>query len=41
MLRRLRAYVKGLLRREAIDGEVDEELQFHLEMEIQANVRRG
>jgi putative ABC transport system permease protein len=41
MLRQLRACVKGLLRREAIDGEVDEELRFHLEMEIQANVQQG
>jgi putative ABC transport system permease protein len=41
MLTRLRAFVKGLVRREAIDGEVDEELQFHVEMETRANLRRG
>lgn len=41
MLMRLRAYVKALLRREAIDREVDEELRFHVEMETQANVERG
>ena len=33
--------MKGLVRRKAIDAEVSEELRFHVEMEIQANVERG
>jgi hypothetical protein len=41
MLTRLFAYVKGLVRRNAIDAEVSEELRFHVEMETQANVERG
>jgi hypothetical protein len=41
MLRGLGAYVRGLLRRETIADEVNEELQFHLEMETRANVERG
>jgi predicted permease len=41
MLARLGAYVRGLLGRNAVEAEVDEELRFHLEMEIQANVARG
>ena len=41
MVTRLLAYVKGLVRRNAIDAEVDEELRFHIEMEIQANIERG
>jgi len=39
--RHLRAYLGGLLRRDAIDKEVDEELRFHVEMETQANIGRG
>jgi hypothetical protein len=41
MLTRLLARVKGLLRRDAIDAEVDEELRFHIEMETRANLERG
>ncbi len=41
MLTRLLAYVRGLLRRKTIDAEVEEELRFHVEMEIQANLERG
>ncbi len=41
MLTRFNARLKGLLRRRAIDIEVDEELQFHVEMETQENIRRG
>jgi putative ABC transport system permease protein len=41
MLTRLLAYVKGLVRRGAIDTEVDEELGFHVEMETRANIARG
>src|SRR5512134_75491 len=41
MLKRLLAYGKGLIRREAIQAEVDEELGFHVEIETQANIDRG
>jgi predicted permease len=41
MLTRVRAYIRGLLRRDAIDAEVDEELRFHIEMETRANLERG
>jgi len=41
MRTRLRAYVAGLLHRNKIDSEVDEELRFHVEMETQANIERG
>jgi predicted permease len=41
MLARLLAYARGLARRHRIDAEVDEELQFHLEHEIDTHVARG
>jgi hypothetical protein len=41
MSRRFLSRLRGLLRRKRIDGEADEELQYHLEMEIAANVARG
>jgi predicted permease len=41
MWTRLRAYVAGLLHRNKIDSEVDEELRFHVEMETRANMARG
>src|SRR5688500_13836517 len=41
MLARLIAYVRGLARRRRIAAEVDDELGFHLEREIQAHVSRG
>ncbi len=41
MLTRLLAYLKGLIRRNAIDAEVEDELRFHIEMETEANTRRG
>jgi putative ABC transport system permease protein len=41
MLTGVLAYVKGLLRRNTIDAEVDQELRFHVEMEMQANIDRG
>lgn len=41
MLSRLAAYVRGLTHRQAIEQEVDEELQFHLEQEVDALVARG
>jgi putative ABC transport system permease protein len=41
MLTRCLAFVRGILHRRAIDAEIDEELQFHLEQEVQAHVDRG
>src|SRR5687767_3416284 len=41
MIVRLIARLRGLARRRTIDAEVDEELQFHLEHEIAANIARG
>ena len=41
MLARLIAYVRGIARRRRIDAEVDDELRFHLEQEIDAHVARG
>ncbi len=41
MLTRLIAVIRGLARRRDVDGEVDDELRFHLEQEIEANVARG
>lgn len=33
--------VRGFIRRHALDRQLDEELGFHLDMEIQANRTRG
>jgi putative ABC transport system permease protein len=41
MLGRLTAYLRGFARRRQIDAEAAEELQFHLDHEIAANVARG
>jgi putative ABC transport system permease protein len=41
MFSRLIAYVRGVRRREVIDGEAGEELQFHIECETDANMARG
>src|SRR5215213_4239320 len=41
MILRLMARLRGLLRRSRAVAELDEELQFHLEHEIAANVARG
>jgi putative ABC transport system permease protein len=41
MLSRLAAYVRGLLRRDRISAEADDELRFHVEMATEANRRRG
>src|SRR4051812_38270605 len=40
-LRVLSARLRGLLRREAVIGDIDEEMRCHLEMEVEANVGRG
>ena len=41
MIARLIAYVRGIARRRRIGAEVDDELRFHVEQEIQAHVARG
>jgi hypothetical protein len=41
MSQRFLSRLRGLLQRKRIDGEADEELQYHLEMEIEANLARG
>ena len=41
MLARLLALARGLARRNRITAEVDEELQFHLEREVDAHIARG
>jgi putative ABC transport system permease protein len=41
MLGRLTAYLRGFARRRQIEAEAAEELQFHLDQEIAANVARG
>ena len=41
MLARCLAFVRGLLRRRAIDLEVDEELAYHLEQETRLHLDRG
>lgn len=41
MLARMFAFARGILRRRAIDAEVDEELAFHLEQEMQMHLERN
>jgi predicted permease len=41
MLSRWFAFARGLLRRRAIDAEIQEELAFHLEQEMQRHMERG
>ncbi len=41
MLGQLVAYVRGIARRHRIDDELDDELRFHVEQEIDAHVARG
>src|SRR5438105_898924 len=41
MFTRLIAYVRGLARRRQISVELEDEIQFHLEQQIETNVRRG
>jgi len=41
MLRRLFHRLRAQLRRGKVEGELDRELQFHLEMETAENIRRG
>jgi predicted permease len=41
MLARLIAYLRGLARRRRIDAEVEDELRFHLEQQVEANIAHG
>ena len=41
MLRKLNSYVRALLHKDKVERDMDRELRFHLEMEIEENVRRG
>ena len=41
MFARLVAYVRGIAGRRRISAEVDDELRFHLEQEIEAHWRGG
>ncbi|HEX2489854.1 MAG TPA: hypothetical protein VHR27_10640 [Blastocatellia bacterium] len=41
MLRKLFHRLRASLRRGKIEGELDRELRFHLEMETAENMRRG
>jgi hypothetical protein len=41
MFERLVAYVRGIAGRRRISAEVDDELRFHIDQEIEAHVRRG
>ena len=41
MLARLTAYLRGLARRREIDAETDDELQFHLDRQIETNLGHG
>jgi predicted permease len=41
MINRVIGYISAVMRRKRIETEVDEELAFHLEKEIEANIERG
>lgn len=41
MFRKLSGYVRALLHKDKVEQDMDNELRFHLEMEIEANVKRG
>ena len=41
MFARLISYLRGIARRRRISAEVDDELRFHVEQEIEAHVSRG
>jgi putative ABC transport system permease protein len=41
MLARLTAYLRGLARRREIDAEAEDELRFHLEQQVEANIGQG
>ena len=41
MLRKLIGYMRALLQKDKVERDMDRELRFHVEMEIEGNVRRG
>ena len=41
MMKALTRRIRALLRREEMEGELDEELRFHIEKEVEQNVARG
>jgi len=41
MLRKLNSYVRALLHKDKVEHDMDRELRFHLEMEIEENIRSG
>jgi predicted permease len=41
MFRRLSSYMRALLHKDKVERDMDQELRFHLEMEIEANIKRG
>ena len=41
MFRKLTSYMRALLHKDKVERDMDQELRFHLEMEIEGNVRRG
>jgi predicted permease len=41
MFRRLSSYLRAVLHKDKVERDMDQELRFHLEMEIEANVKRG
>ncbi len=41
LVRRVMRRLRLLLRKSWVEGEMDEEMRFHLEMEVEANIRKG
>jgi predicted permease len=41
MFRKLSSYVRALLHKDKVERDMDNELRFHLEMEIEDNIKRG
>lgn len=41
MFARLVGYVRGIAGRRRIEAELDDELQFHIEQEIEGHINRG
>jgi predicted permease len=41
MLRKLIGSIRALLQKDKVERDMDQELRFHLEMEIEGNIRRG
>lgn len=41
MFRKLMSYVRALLHKDKVERDMDQELRFHLEMEIEGNLKRG